>query len=160
MVSLNFLIHLSEYPIFLPNITQLLVSLNKHILIQFKFAFNKSFEAHSLQPIIRFNLTLISSSNQHIRSVRQKYPEHTVFFSNVSKFNIESAFVYSINGTLVFDHVRNIASVINAELMAIFTSPPDREFLLLVPSSLHSLNDSITTNPLIPRIHLTLISFN
>lgn len=63
--------------------------------------------------------------------------------------------------------IRNKASVLTAELMAIFSClshlsqlPPNTKYLLLTDSlsSLHSLLDLYSTNPLIQRIHLTLLS--
>lgn len=172
--------------IFPPNIS-LTPSSTKHIRTHFEIALTKPFTANPLLPIfslsppwtlnlptIRFDLTEISPPNnntyiRHIRNLIQEYPHYTVCLSDGSKFKNKTAYAYSINETLVSHRIQNIASVYSAELIAIFAClshlsqlPPNNKFLLLTDSlsSLHSLTDPYTINPLIQRIYLTLNTLN
>ena len=65
--------------------------------------------------------------------------------------------------------IRNTASVSTAKLMGIFAClsslthlSPNSKFFLLTDSlsSLHSLTDLYSTNPLVQRIHLTIYTLN
>ena len=180
--------HLPIYnSIFVPNTIHPPTSTNKHIRLQFELSLQKPFITHPLQPIftlsppwtltqpnIRFDLTQISPPNnniyvQHVRDLLREYPHHTICLSDGSKSKTRTAYAYSIDGNISSCRIRNVASIFTAELMAIFAClshlaqlPPNNKFLLLTDSlsSLHSLTDPYTTNPLTQRIRLTLLSLN
>ena len=194
ILTSNFLSTVSQFPqlpiynpIFLTETTPPSIPNNKHIRHHFELALQKSFKAHPLQPIytlsppwtftppsIRLDLTQLSAPKniiylQHIRSLIQEYPHHTLCLSDGSKSKTETAYAYSINGNIISHRIHNIASIHTAELMAIFACisqisqlPPNNNFLLLTDSltSLHSLTDPYSTNPLVQRIHLTLLTLN
>ena len=94
-----------------------------------------------------------------------KHPDLLVCLTDGSKYTNKTEHAYSINEKIVTRRIRNIASVVAADLMAIFSClfhmaylPPayNNKYLLTDSLSfLHLITDPHTTNPLIQRIHLT-----
>ena len=58
---------------------------------------------------------------QHISKLLQKYPHYTLHLSDGSKTSIRAIYAHSIDGEIVSQRIRNIASIFTAELMGIFT---------------------------------------
>jgi len=119
--------------------------------------------------ISRKFLRQVISYIRHIRCILDEYPNHTLCLSDGSKSKHKSVYAYSINRSLVSHRIRNKAFVFTAERVAIFSFlshltllPPHGRFLLLTDSlsSLESLSNRFSTNPLIQRIHLTLHSLH
>ena len=121
-------------------------------------------------PSVWLDLTQISSINKIpyiplITNLIQEHPNHTICYSDGSKTKSGTAYAYSIDKTLVAQRINNIASIYTAELMGIFAClsdlsqlAPNRQFLLLTDSlsSLHSITDPYSTNPLVQRIQLSI----
>lgn len=180
--------HLPIYnPIFLPFTNQLSSSCNlirTHLEIYLDIPFNPN----PLPPIfllappwtltppsIRLDLIHHSSTpsnltyRQLINDLIHEYPLHSLCLTDGSKTKSGTAYAYSIDGALTAYRIPNIASIFTAELMAIFAClseltqlPPNSQFLLLTDSlsSLHSLTDPYSSNPLVQRIQLTLLTLS
>ena len=158
---------------------------NKHIRLHHELSLNKCFTSNSLQtilmssppwtlsqPTIRLDLANLPPTNNtsyisQVRSLLNEYSDHILCLSDGSKSNHKTAYAYSIAGSIVSHRIRNIASVFTAELMAIFSClshitqmPPNNKYILLTDSlsSLYSLLDLSSTNPLTQRIHVALSS--
>ena len=124
------------------------------------------------RPNIRLDLTEVSKMNksiikQHIMKLLNEFPDHTLCLTDGSKYNQKTAYAYSINEQITARRIRNSASVYSAELLAILTClsqiaqlEPQKNYLLLTDSlsSLQSLTNPFSTNPVIQRIHLTLLT--
>lgn len=122
------------------------------------------------QPNIRFDLTKLPKSDNsiyhhNIKSLLREYANYTICLSDGSKINHKTAYAYSISGSVTSHRIHNISTISTAELTAIFSClshltqlPPHGKYLLLTDSlsSLHSLLDTYSPNPLTQRIHLTL----
>ena len=98
-----------------------------------------------------------------------EYPDHTFCFTDGSKNNLRIGYAYSIGDSIHSHRLRNSASIFTAELSAILSClshlanlPPQSKFLLLSDSlsSLQSILDPFSLNPLTQLIHITLYTLS
>lgn len=100
-----------------------------------------------------------------IAEIMAEYPNHTVCFTDGSRTEGKTGYAYSIGHLTIKKRMRNSASVFSAELSAIHACliqltrrPPHQNYILLSDSlsSLTSLKDNSSSNPIVQRILLTL----
>ena len=124
-------------------------------------------------PKIRYDITKLPKSNnivfrKHILELIAEFPNFILCVTDGSKINQRTAYAYSINNHIHSARIRNSATVYSAELNAILAClshlsvMPPNNYLLLTDSlsSLKSLQDPFSTNPLIQRIQLFLDSLH
>lgn len=124
------------------------------------------------QPNIRLDLTNVSKLSktiirQHITKLLNEFPNYTLCLTDGSKYNQKTAYAYSINEQITARRIQNSASIYSAELIAILAClsqiaqlEPHKNYLLLTDSlsSLQSLTNPFSTNPVIQRIYLQLLT--
>lgn len=124
------------------------------------------------QSNIRLDLTEVSKLNnttirQHVTKLLKEFHNHILCLTDGSKYNQNTAYAYTINGQLTAHRIRNSASIYSAELIAILAClahiaqlETHRNYILLTDSlsSLQSLTNPFSTNPIVQRIYLTLLT--
>lgn len=109
-----------------------------------------------------------SSYRRHIRSIiSTKFPNHIICLTDGSKTGPYSGYAFSIQGSVTSYRIRNFASIFTAELLAIYSGlfqlthfPSNSKFVLLTDSlsSLQSIKDPSSNNPIVYRIHVLLLN--
>jgi len=159
----------------------------KHILTNLENSINHKLKLDALPPItssfppwafpqpnIRLDLTKLPKTEnyifrQHITKILDESPQHILCLTDGSKVKKKTAYAYSINSQIKAYRIRNSASIYTAELNAILACvaqiaqlQPEQNYLLLTDSlsSLQALTDPFSTNPLIQRIHLSLLTID
>ena len=126
------------------------------------------------QPNIRLDLTEIpkisnETTRQHITELLNEFPNHILCLTDGSKYRTKTAYAYSINEQITAHRIRKSASVYTAELNAILACvshiaqlKPQQNYILLTDSlsSLQALSDPFSTNPIIQRIFLSLLTIS
>lgn len=121
-------------------------------------------------PNIRLDLANIPKTDnsiyrKHINNIISEFPNSIVCYTDGSKSGSKTGYAYSIQGSIVSHRLRNSASIFTAELSAIYSCltqltqrPPNHRYLILSDSlsSLLSLQDTHSSNPITQRIHILL----
>ena len=115
------------------------------------------------------NKTPSAVYRSHYSDILNTFPNATICYTDGSKTDKRVGFAYTIGEKTIARRHRNAASILTAELQAIFqclvdiasNPPPHSNFILIISDSLSSLTAMLniySDNPLINRIHTLLFA--